>query len=565
VLRKARERALVDVILLVLHSGATVDRLVDLLAALKGLDRIKIEVTLEAGRTKSQFDCAALRKRLDDLGIELVPWRVAVRTRYAVVLSTHATRGLLRRRWPNLVVMPHGAGYNRIRRRNTGSSRTPVGLSTRELTRRRFHLLVPKVICLSADEQRAQLPRRCRRLLDRVRVVDDPAYAMLRRNMVRRPTFRADFRAGREQRLIVIATTYTDESLYRKHKEVIARLLAALPADQYRIVLVQHPNIPAVDGQFGTDLALGAEQQAGLIILPAFDGGWRAAVIAADLVVGDHGSVTFYAGAIGRPVLALRTGVVELAEESPFRLYLEETVELDPDGDLRNQVETTIADYKDGQFDEVVPHVISRGEKGLEHLREIILELLGREPSTEPVRCDAVPRPVYKPPEQITSYQVRVVAERHRRGRLTMVRLERVSDAVGRAWQSSVEDVITAVEYDDVNIRDKERCEIVLRFDLDDRRAAEAWTTDAHVELPGVTVAAAVFGDQILLRASDGRLFQALPATRGKPVAAERAYMSAFLLWTLLLSENDLDSPSGNAVKVLMTPYDETIRIRRMD
>ncbi|MFC7740294.1 hypothetical protein ACFQXA_03960 [Nocardiopsis composta] len=31
--------------------------------------------------------------------------------------------------------------------------------------------------------------------------------------------------------------------------------------------------------------------------------GWQAALVAADAVIGDHGSVTYYAAALGRPVL----------------------------------------------------------------------------------------------------------------------------------------------------------------------------------------------------------------------------------------------------------------------
>jgi hypothetical protein len=41
--------------------------------------------------------------------------------------------------------------------------------------------------------------------------------------------------------------------------------------------------------------------RAGLILIPPLEG-WRAALIAADIVVGDHGAVTCYAAALDKPV-----------------------------------------------------------------------------------------------------------------------------------------------------------------------------------------------------------------------------------------------------------------------
>ena len=571
-LRRARGRVPIDKlvgseVLLVIHSPATVDRLVDVRTVLHDHDDIKIRVTLEEGSRRSQFRMDGVRKRLSDLGIEPIPWRKAIRRRFDLVIATHATRGLLRLWWPNVIVMPHGAGYNRILPSKTGSRKTPVGLSRKELTRL-FGLLGPKVICLSAEEQREQLARGCRHLLARVRVVGDPAYAFLRRSMVCWQSFRGWLGVGHDQRLIVITSTWTDESLYRRHKEIAARLLAQLPADRYKIVLVQHPNIAAMDSVFGIDCSLKTEKAAGLIVLPPYDGGWRAALIAADLVIGDHGSVTFYAGAIDRPVLALRTGVAELAAESPFRDYLRLTSELDPEGDLRTQIERAVADYRPGQFDEVVPHVIGVSEDGLEQLRAIIFERLGRERPTKPIRFDPVPKPAHDLPDRITSYQVRVVT-RHRRGRLDEVKLERVPSAVAdRAWQRSVEDVITVFEHDDVNIRDQERCEIVLNFAIKERDAAEAWTAQAQEELPGVVVATTAHRDRdrVLMRLADGRLFTAVSVSRGKGVSPEQfAYMSSALLRALVLNGDDVDSPGGIDVKVTMDPCEATIRIRPVD
>jgi hypothetical protein len=58
-------------------------------------------------------------------------------------------------------------------------------------------------------------------------------------------------------------------------------------------------------------------QRAGIVVLPP-DAGWRAGLIAADVVVGDHGSVTFYGAALGRPVLLATWPVHLLDPASPI-------------------------------------------------------------------------------------------------------------------------------------------------------------------------------------------------------------------------------------------------------
>jgi hypothetical protein len=560
VVMRARSRAVGGEVLVVLHNAATIDRLVDVRAVLHDHADIKIMVTFEEGSRRSRYGNGdGVRKRLRDLGIDPISWRDATRRRFAVVIATHATSGLLRRRWPNVVVMPHGAGYNRIVPRNTGSTTTPVGLSRRELTRW-GGLLVPRVICLSAEEQRQHLAGCCRRVLSRVRVLGDPAYALLRRSEVRRQSYRDKLGVGRDQLLVVLASTWTQWSLYRAHKDIATRLLAQLPADRYRVVLVQHPNIAAEDSEFGIDCRLKTAKAAGLTALPPYDGGWRAALIAADIVVGDHGSVTFYGGAIGRPVLALRTGVVELANESPFRDFVALAAELHPDGDLRAQVERAIADYRPGQFDDVVERVIGTGEDALEQLRSIIFELLGRPEPTRPIRFDAVPDPAHTAPGRVTSYQVRVLTRRHG-GRLDEVELERVPTAVAdRPWQGAVEDVITMFEHDEVNLRGPERSEIVLNFDETDAEDAMAWTARAHSDLPGVLMATATHGANVVLRLGDGRTFTAVPVQRGKRISADQlAYMASALLRALVLDGTTAESVD---VKVIMAPCEAIVRIR---
>jgi hypothetical protein len=82
----------------------------------------------------------------------------------------------------------------------------------------------------------------------------------------------------------------------------VITLLGALPSDEYRVALVLHPNVWSWYGEFQIEsLWLDRARDAGLLLLPP-DNGWKAALISADLVIGDQGSVTLYAAALDKPV-----------------------------------------------------------------------------------------------------------------------------------------------------------------------------------------------------------------------------------------------------------------------
>ncbi|MGW7657748.1 hypothetical protein ACWGJ7_38665, partial [Streptomyces tendae] len=72
--------------------------------------------------------------------------------------------------------------------------------------------------------------------------------------------------------------------------------------EKYRVAAVLHPNIWGVHGAWQVRAWLVDCLRAGLLLLPPQEG-WRAALVAADVVIGDHGSVTSYGAAIGAPVV----------------------------------------------------------------------------------------------------------------------------------------------------------------------------------------------------------------------------------------------------------------------
>jgi hypothetical protein len=77
------------------------------------------------------------------------------------------------------------------------------------------------------------------------------------------------------------------------------------------VAAIAHPHVWAWCGRRQLRAWLAETMRAGLVLLPPEEG-WRAALAAADCVIGDHGSVTCYAAAIGRPVALASLAAEEL-------------------------------------------------------------------------------------------------------------------------------------------------------------------------------------------------------------------------------------------------------------
>ncbi|AXB44759.1 hypothetical protein A4R43_21520 [Amycolatopsis albispora] len=78
--------------------------------------------------------------------------------------------------------------------------------------------------------------------------------------------------------------------------------LAGLDAETHRVCAVLHPNIWHGHGPWQVHTWLADCIRAGLIVVPPTEG-WQATLIAADLVLGDHGATTCYGAGIGTKVL----------------------------------------------------------------------------------------------------------------------------------------------------------------------------------------------------------------------------------------------------------------------
>ncbi|CAM5266076.1 hypothetical protein SCALM49S_01180 [Streptomyces californicus] len=305
-------------------------RVVDVMHLLRSEDGIEKYYTVNPGSAFAD----GLDSYLSGLGINVLSWEEATRRSFdlAVSCSVHPT---MRRLRAPLMVLPHGAGYNRLVTESTGEAAVPAGLSRRELMWR--GKVVPKAIGVSHREQIDRLAESCPEAVPYAVPVGDWCFQRITASMAHRDRYRSRLGAVDGRRLVVVHSTWSEHSLLGRHPELPLRLVTSLPADEFAVAAVLHPNVWARHTPAGVLERLGAAMDAGLMIIPPQEG-WRAAVVAGDWVVGDHGSTSFYSAAADRVTLLAATGLDELDPLSPAAAFGRGAPRLDPEGDLLAQL-----------------------------------------------------------------------------------------------------------------------------------------------------------------------------------------------------------------------------------
>ncbi|UNO43139.1 translation initiation factor 2 [Streptomyces sp. MST-110588] len=377
-------------VLVAVRTETTLHRILDVLPVFAGDPRVELAFTVVPG---SDFG-GRLPAALDRLGTVHLPWSQAVRTRFNLALAASPNGPLHRLRAP-LVLVPHGAGFNKRLaggRRGSGDEPDASGLSARQLEHR--GRVTAAAIGLAHPDQMTRLATACPKALPRARIIGDPCLDRMLAGVRWRERYRAAFGVRPGRRLTVVASTWGPRSLYGVLTDLPGRLLAELPYDDHRVALVLHPNVWARHGEWQIRHWLAGELAAGLVLLPPEEG-WRAALVAADCVVADHGSLALYAAALDRPVLLTGTGDGEVVAGSPLTDLAALAPRLDPALPLRGQVEGVVADHKPGSLQRACDRAFSLVGGSTGALRTLLYGMLElSEPPGEAVPpAPPVPRP----------------------------------------------------------------------------------------------------------------------------------------------------------------------------
>jgi hypothetical protein len=174
---------------------------------------------------------------------------------------------------------------------------------------------VPASIALSHEAQREALVRQCPPAADIAVVVGDPCYDQLHASIGLRERYRDALGVASNQRLVLVTSTWGPHSLFGRHPGLPGKLLRELDPRRYQVAAMIHPAAWFGHGRRQLRAWLTEERAAGLLLIePEVD--WRAVVVAADQLIGDHGSTTVYAAAIGKRVLHTDLPVDELDPSS---------------------------------------------------------------------------------------------------------------------------------------------------------------------------------------------------------------------------------------------------------
>lgn len=495
----------------VVHNVTSATRLFDVLPLVATDPRIQVLFTCTGS---SPFTPGTV-EHLADLGVMSIEWAQAERTPFDLAIAASYGGPLERLRAP-LTVLPHGMGYNKYleignRKSEIGDRRPVFGLSAEWLTR--DGRLIPSSVILSHTEQLDRLRSSCPQAVPAAVVAGDPCFDRMLASGPLRATYRAALGVERGQRLVVVSSTWGSGSLYDEAAEIVRRLRVELPLDEYRIALALHPNTWFGHSPWQVRMWLAECERAGVVVLPPEEG-WRAALVAADLVVGDHGSVTFYGAALSVPVLLAAAAPDAVDPASAIGRFIDKADRLVPGRPLREQVD---AAKSSGEIEEIAALVSSAPGRAATLLRTEFYRLLrlAEPPDGPEVRTVPVAR-VSTPP--VVHQWVRV--EFDTPGRATVIRFP-VDLRRGTPPDSHL---VVGVDTPDATLL--ESAEIVVQDHAGD---AEPWIAAMFDALPGL--GSASMPDHLgrwLVGTRDG----ALLAFTG-PTRAGRVWASVVHAWQL--------------------------------
>ncbi|MET9099623.1 hypothetical protein [Streptomyces antibioticus] len=539
-------------VLFIIHNVTSATRLLDVLP----LFHSDIRVQMFATCTGSSPFLAGVPELLARAGLPVLPWEQAKATEFdlAVSASYGGELGSIRGK---LVVLSHGMGYNkRLRTPDAEQSRTPVpgsrtpvfGLSPEWLLEDGRPLATATV--LSHPEQLERLRASCPEASSTAVLAGDPCYDRILAALPQRDRFRRALGVTPGQQLVVLSSTWAPRSLFGgagapKADDdllpwLLSRLTTELPADEYRTVAVLHPNIWHGHGPGQVRAWLDSARRAGLDAIPPLEG-WRQALIAADCVLGDHSSVTYYAASIGIPVLLGAFPQEDLDPLSPVAALGRTAPRLLRHDSLRAQIDRAITSHDPGLYKELAEQASSSPGESAALLRRLFYGLMDLpEPSEHAALLDPLPLPPYGPARRTAPMRVLTETSDTTPPQVTVIRHAVIGDGpdLPETPAGQAEAAHTLVDEETRETGRLQLADIVVRCAAaDDPRVGPpaAWTSEALTRYPYCGLVAYIDGpDRCVVRTRAGDLVRlsAAPDPNGCPDLCDpAAYASALYGW----------------------------------
>jgi hypothetical protein len=486
-------------------AARTVTSTVRALETLPSLLRDDNRVTVVFAYDPTSAFNAGVLDLLRDAGCRVMPWEQLGHTAPDLILSASENIDVPEGDCP-VLVLPHGVGFQKL----VPDSRSPHDrlsgvVKDSLLDAGRAWLAV------SHPAQEEQLLAAHPKAAGRTLLVGDPCFDELVSSRPRREAYREALGVAERQRLVMVSSTWGPTSLLASHPELLPRLLAQLPCDEYRVGAIVHPNVWSAHGAWQIRTLQAAALDAGLLLMPTVHA-WRPALVAADVVIGDHGSVTLYGASAGMPTLLAAFGRDAVPGTAAYHLAAV-APRLDTHKDLLQQVEDVARDHTPRRYTAVAEHAFAEPGHALARLRTAVYRLLRLpEPSTSPPSPPALPVPD-PPASPVTSW--RVTTDVTGDGEELAVAVRRFPAAVSAHDTplpgSSASFTHLACADDERDQRLAESASVLIRrHPASTSVGALRWIEDTLIRLPGSLLAASVVrGGCCLVGLRDGRTVEA--------------------------------------------------------
>jgi hypothetical protein len=355
---------------MVVHSVTAGTRLTDVTPLLESDLRIQVVFTAASSSFPS-----GVGEFLRSFGAVVVPWRQAIRERFDLAVA--ASYGQLEQLHAPVLTLSHGVGYGKYPDRWAGygplATRVAWGLERQQLV---YHgRVVPAAIALAHHNGVPQLRNSCPEAVAAAFVAGDPCYDRLTASLSSRDAYRRALGVEDGQQLVVVSSTWGSGSLLGRYRNLPARLVTELPRDKYRVVAILHPNIWNRYGHWQVRAWYADALRKGLGLIPPEEG-WRAALVAADSVIGDHGSVTYYAASIGVPVLLATFPDGDVDPDSPVTGLGRVAPRMCPDRPVLPQLAGAVAGYTPDRYAALASQVTSVPGSSGRLIRQMMYRLM---------------------------------------------------------------------------------------------------------------------------------------------------------------------------------------------
>ncbi|MFF7194059.1 hypothetical protein ACFZAM_10170 [Streptomyces sp. NPDC008079] len=359
-------------VLVAVHTLVYGQRLADLLPLLESDPRIRLVLSV----APHEFDAGATHF-VRATGRASIPWEEAVRTPFDLALSA-GSRGIEQVRAP-VVRLPHGASHIKLARsRDPSGQRAVPGLS-------RDHLMwdgrvTSRAVVLAHERDRQDLARWCPEALPFAKVVGDPFFDRIKDSLPLRAAYRRALGLRSHHRLVVVNATWRPGPTVDHLRALLARLRRGVLPPEVKIAVLIHPNVwEGPDGRH-LDGRLAADRNPGIeVIAPEAD--WRQLLIAADLLIGDHGSVSVYGAAAGVPIALSHFPHAYVNPRSPAAELARVVPLLDPARPPAEQLAELLAAPSSGhdsqRYASVVERITSEPGRFDANFRRLAYQLLG--------------------------------------------------------------------------------------------------------------------------------------------------------------------------------------------